>query len=59
MYVCMIGRVEPLLWPGFYGAQRLGSLRYAEVSKETYSYGKRDLFIWQKRPITISIPQVC
>ena len=21
------------------------------VSKETYSYGKRDLFIWQKRPI--------
>ena len=21
------------------------------VAKETYSYGKRDLFIWQKRPI--------
>jgi len=27
------------------------------VSKETYSYGKRGLFIWQKRPIAISIPQ--
>ena len=21
------------------------------MAKETYSYGKRDLFIWQKRPI--------
>ena len=23
-------------------------------AKETYSYGKRDLFIWQKRPIHMS-----
>jgi len=29
-------------------------LRYARVSKETYSYGKRDLFIWQKRPIHVA-----
>jgi hypothetical protein len=33
-------------------------LRYARVSKKTYLYGKRDLFIWQKRSIHISIPEV-
>jgi hypothetical protein len=35
------------------------SLRFAEVLKETYLYGKRDLLIWQKRPISLRIPQVC
>ena len=35
----------------------LAYLRYAEVSKETYVYGKRDLCIWQKRPIEHSIPE--
>ena len=34
-------------------------LRYARVSKKTYLYGKRDLFIWQKRSIHISMPEVC
>ena len=34
-------------------------LRYAKVSKETCSYGKRDLFTWQKRLIEISMPAVC
>ena len=42
-------------------------LRYAQVSKETYSYDKRDLFRRQKRPIHIpketyectGIPEVC
>ena len=29
------------------------------MAKETYLYGKRGLFIWQKRPIAMSIPQVC
>ena len=29
------------------------------VSTETYSCGKRDLLIWQKRPNQISIPEVC
>jgi len=29
------------------------------MAKEAYSYGKRGLFIWQKRPIHISIPEVC
>jgi hypothetical protein len=40
----------------------LWSLKYARVSKETYymaketySYGKRDLFIWQKRSINSRI----
>jgi len=46
-------------WSGKTGLLTLAYLRYAEVSKETYSYGKRDLFIWQKRPITMSIPQQC
>ena len=30
---------------------RIQYLTYAHVSKETCSYGKRDLFIWQKRPV--------
>ena len=34
------------------------ALRYAQVSKESCLYGKRDLFIRQKRPIEISVPQV-
>ena len=29
------------------------------MSKETYSYGKRDLFIWQKRPIDTRVPKDC
>ena len=33
-----------------YYSDKRGLMRLA-VSKETYSYGKRDLFIWQKRPI--------
>ena len=33
----------------------LADLRYAYVSNATYSYGKRDLFIWQQRPIRMSI----
>ena len=33
-------------------------LRYARVSKKTYLYGKRDLFIWQKRSMHISIAEV-
>ena len=27
------------------------------MSKETYTYGKRDLFIWQKRSIHTCIPE--
>ena len=27
------------------------------MSKETYTYGKRDLFIWQKRSIHTGIPE--
>ena len=27
------------------------------MAKEAYLYGKRGLFIWQKRPIPISVPR--
>ena len=33
--------------------------RYACVSKEAYISGKRDLFTWQERPRSISIPELC
>ena len=36
------------------GVLVLAPLRYAQVSKETYVYGKRGLFIWQKRPIDMA-----
>ena len=29
------------------------------MTTEAYVYGKRGLFVWQKRPIAISIPEVC
>ena len=29
------------------------------MAKEAYLYGKRGLFVWQKRPIEIIIPEVC
>jgi len=35
------------------------SVRPIHMAKETYSYGKRGLFIWQKRPTNTSIPEVC
>ena len=31
--------------------------RPVHMAKEAYSYDKRSLFIWQKRPISISIPE--
>ena len=33
--------------------------RPIHTAKEAYSYGKRDLFIRQKRPIEIGMPVVC
>jgi hypothetical protein len=29
------------------------------MEKETYCYGKRDLLLWQKRPINMGIPKWC
>jgi len=30
------------------------ALRFASVPKESYLYGKRGLFIWQKRPLAVT-----
>ena len=32
---------------------------YAHVSKEACTSEKRDLFLWQKSPVNISMPEVC